>query len=260
MAFKLDDIIIDRILYGVADDRNGNMLYVLSQLADATINITADSKDAVDNTGTLIKRFYQGKQGEFTANNAMINVNILAAGSGSEKEIADVSSAIAMPKIITVKAGTTATLSGYKDGTIAVNALGANGAMGKAYKKGVEASGTDYALTEQGVFTPPTDAAETQFIVRYERDVTSGVAVRNRADKFPGTVRLTLKALCVDPCTANTLRACYIVLPSFQVSPEVEISLTTDAQLAYTGALQVDYCSADKELYSFYMAEEDEED
>ena len=70
MAFKLDDIIIDRILYGVADDRNGNMLYVLSQLADATINITADSKDAVDNTGTLIKRFYQGKQGEFTANNA----------------------------------------------------------------------------------------------------------------------------------------------------------------------------------------------
>ena len=62
MAFKLDDIIIDRILYGVADDKNGNLLYVLSQLADATINITAESKDAVDNTGTLIKRFYQGKQ------------------------------------------------------------------------------------------------------------------------------------------------------------------------------------------------------
>lgn len=258
--FNLDDIVIDRILYGVAENSDGVLQYVLSQLADATINITAETKDAVDATGTLIKRFYQGKQGEFTANNAMINVNILAASSGNEKEVADVGAAIAMPRILVVKAGETATLTGYTDGTVAVNALGTNGTMGKAYEKAEAASNTAYALTGLGEFTPPTDPDTVQYIVKYTRDVTSGVAVRNTADKFPKTVRLTLKALCVDPCTPDTVRACYIVLPSFQPSPEVEISLTTDAQLAYTGALQVDYCSENKELYSFFMADDDIED
>lgn len=259
MAFKLDDIIIDRIQYGYAEDFDGNALYSLTQLADATISITAESKDAVDATGTLIKRFWQGKSGEFTANNAMINLNILGAASGEGKVLASAEAPIEMPKIIVVKAGATETLTGYNDGAISVNGLGTNGAMGKAYTKGEEASAENFAIVD-GVFMPPTDAEYVQFIVKYERNVESGVAIANRADKFPQTVKLTLKALCVDPCSADTLRACYIVLPSFQVSPEVEINLTTDGQLAYSGSLQVDYCSADKALYYIYMAEEDEEE
>ena len=258
MAFKLDDIIIDRIQMAVAEDFDGNLLYTLTQLADATINITAESKDAVDAQGTLIKRFYNGKQGEFTANNAMLNLNIVGAASGEGKVIvsenAKVTSKV-MPKIMTVKAGTTVELGDYVEGTVVVNALSTNGAMGKAYSL---ADG-DFSISE-GILTPPVDENETQFVVKYERNVVEGAYIINKADKFPGTVRLTLKALCVDPCSADTLRACYIVLPSFQVSPEVEISLTTDGQLSYTGALQVDYCSADKALYEIYIAAEDEEE
>ena len=261
MAFKLDDIIIDRIQYGVAETFDGELLYTLTQLADATIDITAESKDAVDSTGTLIKRFYQGKSGEFTANNAMLNLNILGAASGEGKIIAGAGDlAIAMPKIITVKAGETVTLTNFVEGSIVVNALSTNGSMGKAYTKSTTASTTAFGFAEDtGVLTPPTDSTETQYIVKYTRNVESGVAIKNKADKFPGTVRLTLKALCVDPCSADTLRACYIVLPSFQVSPEVSLNLTTDAQMEYKGTLQVNYCSADKELYSVYIAEEDEE-
>lgn len=259
MAFKLDDIIIDRIQYGVAETFDGELLYTLTQLADATIDITAESKDAVDSTGTLIKRFYQGKSGEFTANNAMLNLNILGAASGEGKISASETAAIAMPKIVTVKAGETVTLTNFIDGTVTVNALGTNGAMGRSYAKGAEASAEEFSVTTDGVLTPPTDANEAQFIVKYTRNVTSGVAIKNKADKFPGTVKLTLKALAVDPCSADTLRAVYIVLPSFQVSPEVSLNLTTDAQMEYKGTLQVDYCSADKSLYEIYFAEEDEE-
>ena len=253
------DIIIDRIQYGVAETFEGELLYTLTQLADATIDVTAESKDAVDATGTLIKRFYQGKSGEFTANNAMLNLNILGAASGEGKISASESAAIAMPKIVTVKAGETVTLTNYVDGTVTVNALGTNGAMGRSYVKAAAASDTEFGLTTAGILTPPTDKDETQFIVKYTRNVTSGVAIKNKADKFPGTVKLTLKALAVDPCSADTLRAVYIVLPSFQVSPEVSLNLTTDAQMEYKGTLQVDYCSADKSLYEIYFAEEDEE-
>lgn len=258
MSFKLDDIIIDRIQMAVAEDFDGNLLYTLTQLSDATINITAESKDAVDAQGTLIKRFYNGKQGEFTANNAMLNLNVVGAASGEGKVIVSANAEVtskAMPKIMTVKAGTTVELGDYVEGTVVVNALSTNGAMGKAYS--LEEG--EFSISE-GILTPPVDEDETQFVVKYERNVTEGAYIINKADKFPGTVRLTLKALCVDPCHADTLRACYIVLPSFQVSPEVEISLTTDGQLSYKGALQVDYCSADKALYEIYIAAEDEEE
>lgn len=259
MAFKLDDIIIDRIQYGVAE-ANDKIQYVLTQLSEATINITAESTDAVDATGTLVKRFYRGKSGEFSATNAMLNLNIVGAASGEGKVALTSGSNIPVPKIITVKAGQTATLTGALAGTIVCNALGNNGAVGDAFEQSTQASTTEFGYsTSTKVFTAPNADGVEQYIVKFDRDVTDGIMIRNRADKFPGTVKLTLKALCVDPCSVDTLRACYIVLPSFQVSPETEISLSTDGTLSYNGVLQVDYCSSDKALYYIYMAEEDEE-
>jgi hypothetical protein len=132
--------------------------------------------------------------------------------------------------------------------------------MGTSYTLATSASDTEFALNKAGVLTLPTDESVVQYVVKYDRNVSDGVAIKNRADKFPGTVKLTLKALCVDPCSADTLRACYIVLPSFQVSPETSIALQTDTQLEYKGDLQVDYCSTDKTLYEIYIASDDEED
>lgn len=259
MAFKLGDIIIDRIQHGFAEDFDGNPLYVLSQLDEATINITAESKEAKDRDGSLVKKFWTGKTGKFEATNAMLNLSVIGSASGVDPVIASTGKAVTMPKIITVNAGSTATLTGAVEGSVVVCAYGANGAMGKVYEKGSAASATEYALTEADVLTPPTDPNETRYIVKYKRSVESGIALYNKADKFPQTIRLTLKALCVDPCDADTLRACYIVLPSFQVSPEISISLQTDGKINYTGDLQVDYCSVDKNLYEFYYADGDEE-
>lgn len=44
MAFTLGDIIIDRLQYGYTEDFSGNPLYTLTQLQDATINISAESR------------------------------------------------------------------------------------------------------------------------------------------------------------------------------------------------------------------------
>lgn len=62
--FKLDDVIIDRIQMGVATDFNDNPLYTLTQLQDASISVTAESVDATDRDGVLIKRFWRGKTGK----------------------------------------------------------------------------------------------------------------------------------------------------------------------------------------------------
>ena len=65
--FRLDDIIIDRIQMGVATDFNDNPLYTLTQLSDASISVSAESVDATDRDGVLIKRFWRAKTGTFTA-------------------------------------------------------------------------------------------------------------------------------------------------------------------------------------------------
>jgi len=208
MAFKLGDLIIDRISMGYAEKFDGTPLYVLTQLSEASIEISAESRDAVDKDGTLIKRFWNAKTGEFTATTAMLNLNIMAAQSGNEANIATSENVIVMPKIITVKRGETIDLgTGYVAGArLTVNALATNGAMGKAYTQDATASATAFGLSGTKL-TAPTDSNEEQYVVKFDRNVNEGVYILNSADKFPKTVKLTMKGLCVDPCEADTLRA-----------------------------------------------------
>lgn len=258
MAFTMDGIIIDRIQLGIAEDFSGNILYTLTQLADATIDVTAESKDAVDKDGTLIKRFYTGKSGTFQANNAFVDFNILAAGTGSPKEVATSGKPIEMPGIRTIPKGTKdVDLPGLIADSVTVVGIAANGTKVADYTKDTAADATHFAVVDTKV-TLPTDDNVANYVVKYQRNVTSGVKVVNKADEFPGTIKLTLKVLAIDTCTPDTLRSALIVLPSFQVSPETSLSLTTDSQLAYNGDLQVSYCGNEgKTLYEIYFVEDD---
>lgn len=60
MAFKIDDIIVDRIQVGYMETTDGVPIGTLTQLSEATLEVTAESTDAVDKNGTLIKRFWRG--------------------------------------------------------------------------------------------------------------------------------------------------------------------------------------------------------
>lgn len=283
MAFALDDIIIDRIQMAIAEKSDGTLLYTLTQLSEATIETTAESKEARDANGSLIKTFYQGKAGTFTATNAMLNLNVLAAATGNEKEVATNVAKIQMPKIVVVKQGTSTSAivnvaknedlvaedgtvitagnkATYLPTAIKVNALGNNGTMGKSYSYDEAASSTAWTYdVATGVITLPTDSSADKFVIKFQRKSENAVKVTNSADKFPSTVKLTLKALAIEPCTPDVVRSCYVIIPSFQVSPEVNITLNTEGTLDYTGAMQVDYCGDDKELYTIVMCEDDEE-
>lgn len=263
--FTLDDIVIDRIQMATAEKTDGTLLYTLTQLSEATIETTAESTDATAADGSLIKKFYRGKTGTFSATNAMINLNVVGAASGSEKEVGTAEKKIQMPKIVIVNKGTATIdlVDGVNEtlveGTVRVNALGNNGAMGKAYELSEgEASATEFVIAGNKL-TLPTDETADRFVVKFDREATNAVKITNSADKFPSTVKLTLKALAIDPCEPDTLRSCYIIIPSFQVSPELTITLSTEGTLDYSGDMQISYCSADKELYTIVMCGDDVE-
>lgn len=267
MAFKLDDMLIDRIIMATAENFDGEVLYTLTQLQNASINITAESNDVTDRDGTVIKRFWRGKTGEFTAENALINLNIIAAESGpvgEAKQLADEANPITVPGLKVAKAsnGTTVVLKNAT-GTPRVYGLYTNGTLGVEFQTGGQASDSAFAYNESThTVTLPVNNEYTQYLISFKRVATeNAVVIRNKADKFPGTVRLILKVLYVDPCSADTVRCAYIELPSFQVSPEAEITIGSDSQtINYSGQLQVDYCSADKALYNIYCIEDDYED
>lgn len=270
MGFKLGDVIVDRLQFGYGAKTNGTPLYALTQLNEATINITADSTDITDKDGNLVYRKYTGKKGEVTAQNAFINLAVVEALSATDAEIATAEKGIVMPFITTVDAGKTLDITNFVEGTVVVNALSTKGSMGVEYKLGSAASATEFSINKveatgdtpaSATLVPPTDAGEVQYIVKYNRTVYSGAKIVNSADKFPTAHELFFKALVVDPCDKENLRAAIVHIPSFMPSPEITLALQGgDSQtMDYNGAMMADTCSTKKELFVLYFIDEIEE-
>ena len=264
MAFKLGDVIVDRLQFGYGARANGTPLYALTQLLEASIAITADSTDITDKDGNLVYRKYSGKKGEVTAQNAFLNLAVVETLSATDAEIATAEKGIVMPMIETVNAGETLNITNYVEGTVVVNALSLKGSMGDEFKLGTAASATEFGITvEDGKATlvPPTAEDEVQYIVKYNKTVYSGAKIVNSADNFPTAHELFFKALVVDPCDKESLRAAIIRIPSFIPSPEITIALQGgDSQtMDFNGAMMADTCSTNKELFELYFIDEVEE-
>ena len=278
MAFKLGDVIVDRLQFGYGAKSNGTPLYALTQLTEANIDITADSTDINDKDGNLVYRKYTGKKGEVTATNAFLNLAVVEAISATDAEIATDKNGIVMPMIQIVKAGDTLDITGYVDGSVVVNSLSPKGSMGKeVYTKGVgDASATEFSIkhTEASgtpetpeykpatdVLTPPTADGETQYIVKYKKTIHSGAKITNSGKKFPKAHELFFKALVVDKCDTETLRAAIIHIPSFMPSPEFTLALQGgDSQtMDYKGAILTDACSVDQDMVEIFFIDEEED-
>ena len=266
MAFKLGDVIVDRLQFGYGAKANGTPLYALTQLKEASIDITADSTDITDKDANLVYRKYSGKKGEVTATNAFLNLAVVEALSATDAEIATAENGIVMPIITTVDAGKTLDITGYVEGSVVVNALNTKGSMGEEFKLGSNATAKEFGITKvsegnKSTLVPPTADGEVQYIVKYKKTVHSGAKITNNGDKFPKSHELFFKALVVDPCDKEFLRAAIVHIPSFIPSPEFSLALQGgDTQtMDYKGAMMLDTCSANKELFSLYFIDEVEE-
>ena len=261
MAFKLGDVIIDRLQFGYGAKKDGTPLYALTQLSEMSIEVTADSNDIKDKDGNLVYRKYNGKTAEVNGTNTFVNLAVIETLSATDAEIATADNKIKMPVITTVKAGKTLDITGYVENTVVVSAL-YNGAIGDNYKlaAGETATATEFAIKDNSL-VPPTATDEVEYIVKYTKEVASGAKIVNSADKYPKAHELYFKALAVDPCDKENFKPVIIRIPSFIPSPELTIALQGgDSQtMDYKGAILADTCSSDKVLFEVYFVDEDEE-
>ena len=260
MSFRLGDKIYKEILYFYTEDLSTqNPLYVLTQLNNATVDITAQSTDVNDKNGNLVKKIWKSKAGTFSATNAFVNTNIIAASSGSTPIFASSGNKITMPRMLHVKKGTEVDIPDYVSGSVKVAQYFGDGSIGKTYTLGVDsASATEFVIASgTKKLTLPTDPETEMYFVKYLREVESGALISNKADEFPSSVRAIMKATYYNPCKKNELKADYIEFPSFQVSPETSFPINADsATMDFKGDLEIDYCGTDKVLYNVYDADE----
>ena len=113
MAFDVNNFVINRFLRGTMfDTNNGKMLWSVNQISDPSLTMSADETQAVDAIGVEIMSFERAKNAEFSAANALFDLGLLAAQSGTQKKIANGETKIISPRVEEIEV-TDSLRSGY---------------------------------------------------------------------------------------------------------------------------------------------------
>lgn len=258
-----ENLVIDRPLNGLFRDKENRVLGSLNQIQNLSITTSSETKDKMDAAGTLVKRFYTSKSVEISAENALFSLSLLGVQTATGKEVASESSTIELPMIKKYKKATQIELPVTpKNGTISVCGLTADGLVDitKQYTLSEDgnAGATTYAISGKSIKLPTEATDYVQVVFKY--DSARATRVLQRGDKFPNECDFLLNILVSDACDKETKRLAYLEFPSFQMSPDFDITMDTDSAHPFSGVAAVDYCSPDKTLFYIAISDEDEEE
>lgn len=263
MAFDLNNFVIDRVVRGIATDmKTGDVLFSINQITNPSLNCTAESTDAVDALNVPIATFYRAKTAEFSAENALFDMNLLATQAGTAKKVASSAAKIDAPcfQTIDITTSTTYTLSHTpKEGTNPkVYVLNGDGTLGEKVEISTTASDRKVALSGTTLTIVAGDAgykAGEQIFVMYEyeadgSDENGAIEVANSANNFPVGCKFVMEILGADVCDQTNLIYAYLVFPNAKLSPDFDWSIATDSTHPFSMKAMQEYCDKEKKLFS----------
>lgn len=256
-TFDINNFAIDRILRGVfSSTKDGTVLCNMTQIQNASLNVTSETADVVDALGTPIMTFYRAKTCEFSAESALFDLNLLALQSGTTKTIASGTDKIVSPAMETLKvsAAHTITLSHTPAAEPqVVYTVNGDSSFGTAYTKNTTATGTNFSLADTTITLPDEVTEGTTIFVMYDYETARGVEVVNTATNFPGTCKFTMQVLGYNVCDQETKIMAYVIFPNFKVSPDFDWSIASDGVHPFSGTAQQDYCDEEKRLFAIVI-------
>ena len=262
MAFDLNNFVIDRIVRGVAlSQKDDSVLFSINQIQNASLNCASESADAVDALGTPIATFYRAKSAEFSAENALFDMNLMATQLGTKKKVASAASKIVVPAMesFTVAEGGSYTLKhAPKTAPSEIYALNGDSTFGTKYPMATAASATEFAIAGQNISLPTDLAVGTDMFVMYEYETENAVEVVNSATEFPVGCKFVMEVLGCDVCDQTNLVYAYVIFNNFKLSPDFDWSIATDGTHPFSGKAQQDYCDKEKRLFSIVIPGDDE--
>ena len=251
MTFDINNFVIDRVTRGIAlSQKDDSVLFSINQMQNVSLNCASESTDAVDALGTPIATFYRAKSAEFSAENAIFDMNLMATQLGTTKKVASAGSKITAPAMesFTYGSGTYNLKHNPKVAPNEIYVLNGDSTFGKKYIKGTAASATEFALTGQSMALPTGLNADDELFVMYDYETENAVEVVNSATEFPVGCKFVMEVLGCDVCNQTDLIHAYVIFPNFKLSPDFDWSVATDGAHPFSGKAQQAYCDKEKRL------------
>ena len=235
MAFDLNNFVIDRVVRGIAVSQGdntklgisaGDVLFSINQITNPSLSCSSESTDAVDALNVPIATFYRAKTAEFSAENALFDMNLLATQAGTTKKVASSTAKIETPcfQTVDITSDTSYTLSHTpKAGTTPkVYVLNGDGTLGDkvvidstASAKKIAVAGTTVTVVVGETGYKAGD--QLFFMYDYEADGEAGngaVEVANSATNFPVGCKFIMEILGADVCDQTNLIYAYLIFPN----------------------------------------------
>ena len=227
MAFDINNFVIDRVIRGVAlSQKDDSVLFSINQMQNVSLNCASESTDAVDALGTPIATFYRAKSAEFSAENAIFDMNLMATQLGTTKKVASSTAKITAPAIESFTYGTGSYELKHTPKTAPneIYVLNGDSTFGKKFVKGTAASEKEFSITNKTLSLPTGLAATDELFVMYDYETDSAVEVVNSATEFPVGCKFIMEVLGCDVCDQTTLVHAYVIFNNFKLSPDFDWS------------------------------------
>lgn len=241
MAFDLNNFVIDRVVRGIAvahgdsdklGVKAGDVLFSINQITNPSLNCTSESTDAVDALNVPIATFYRAKTAEFSAENALFDMNLLATQAGAVKKVASTTAKIEVPcfQTIDITEATSYTLTHTPKAMPKVYVLNGDGTLGAkveiadlAADKKIVVAGTTVTV----VVGANGYKAGDQLFFMYEYDAdgaekNGAIEVANSATNFPVGCKFIMEILGADVCDQTNLIYAYLIFPNAKLSPDFD--------------------------------------
>lgn len=231
MAFdiNMNNFVIDRILRAVGKSKAGDVLFAINQVTNPSLSVTSETAEAVDALGSRIAVFNRAKSCEFSAENALFDMNLMAVQAGAKNEKAKgaiIRGAVKeVPAFDSMENGELAHTPVPAD-AVKIYEVNGDGSFGAEVKKSAD-GGTDGGFVLEGTKVTKGLAEDKQYIAVYEYDASEAVAVINSAEDFPTACELVLEVLGCDVCDQEKLIYAYLIFPNFKISPDFDWSIAT---------------------------------
>lgn len=257
MGFDLNNFVIDRIVRGVAlSQKDDSVLFSINQIQNASLNCASESTDAVDAMGTPIATFYRAKSAEFSAENALFDMNLMATQLGTSKKVASADAKITVPAMesFTVEGATYELKHTPKVAPTEIYALNGDSTFGVKYVMATSEDGEatagagTFAIADKTIQLPTDVAAGTEMFVMYEYETENAVEVVNSAKNFPVGCKFVMEVLGCDVCDQTNLVYAYVIFNNAKLSPDFDWSIATDGTHPFSMKAQQDYCDKEKRL------------
>ena len=265
MAFNLNNFLIDRVRRGTMfSDTTGEALWSITQIRDASLNMTSETADVTDAIGNVITQFDRSKNAEFSGTNALWDLGLSAAQFGSEKQVADSINKIVTPAYeqLVVK-DSKIELAHKPVGVIGaeikyIYALNSDSTLGTKYEISGSGSATSTTFTldatAQEITVPTTVKEGSNIAVFYDYEAEEAVMLQNNAADFPKAGKFMLEVIGKDTCDKTATYVAYIVFPNAKLKTDMDLSFTTDGGHPFSMQMMQDYCDLEKRLFNIYIA------